>query len=169
MLLKLLGVTIATGKDRDPVVINQNTGIRVQSTEVVLRKQGAFEPETKSEVKVNFANAIHPLTKAIPWPDPGDSPWKRTMVKAAIMDFNKSAENGYFNICPFDKLRVKLHLILTEEGEFAYNQLHSLHCIDFSLMDDEVLHSIASLATAFFTTRKIIDPNNQRLEWVTKF
>lgn len=169
MLLKLLGVTIATGKDREPVVINQNTGIKVQSTEVVIRKQEDTEPEPKDEVKVNFANSIHPLTRAIPWPDPGDDPWKRTIVKAAIMDFNKCAEYGWFSVCPFDKLKNKLHMILTEEGEFAYKQLHSLHCIDFSLMDDEVFHSIASLANAFFTTRKIIDPKNQRLEWVTKF
>lgn len=169
MLLKLLGVTIATGKDREPVLINQNTGIKVQSTEVVVHKREVPEPEIKRGVKVNFANAIHPLTKAIPWPDPGDDPWKRTLVKAAIMDFNKSAECGHFNICPFDSLRKSLHLILTEEAEFAYGRLNSLHCIKFSLMEDEVLHSIASLATAFFTTRKIIDPKDQRLEWVTKF
>lgn len=169
MLLKLLGVTIATGKDRDPVVINNAVGLAVQSQEVSVTPipSPSPKPEMKT-VKVDLASLLHPLTKSIPWPDPGDDPWKRTIVKAAIMSFNKSAEYGHFSVCPIRDLRKDLHLLLTEEGELALERLRTLHCVDFSMMEDEVFDAIVPLTKLIFTTRKMSQYIGHNVEWIFK-
>lgn len=166
MLLKLLGITIATGKDREfgNQTPSLSTGLSTQNNVVA--------PETmkskENQKSVNFDDLLHPLTKSIKWPNPEDNPWQKTILRNQIMEFNDSAKNGWFNVCPFTKLKDSFNLILTEEGEFAYRRLRSIHCINFSLMDDEVLQSISTLANLFFTTRKIFDPNGKDIEWVTK-
>lgn len=161
MLLKLLGITVATGKDREFVnpPISMATGLSTQNNVVASLPEASKEKRTEKFNSMDFADLLHPLTKAIKWPEPGDNVWRKTILRDNIMKFNDSAKRGYFNICPFSDLKEKCNLILTEEGEFAYRRLRSIHCIDFSMMDEEVLQSISTLANVFFSTRKLNDNN----------
>lgn len=81
--------------------------------------------------------------------------WKTSALTTLIDKIDKMYETGWLDICPIrDSLRT-FSLKTTPSSLAALEQLHSIHCVKFSIMHPEVFEAIPRLLTHIFTEGRI--------------
>jgi hypothetical protein len=146
MLIKILGIVIATGRDKsllserseriDPgIAQTTSTGLCVISD---MPKSELLTPKKNTVMGVK----VNPLVAAIPWPDVGDDSWGQTYLLNAVVEFDS---HEWFSICIVDRLKKNLGFMLDLPGQIAYDKLYSLHCVHYSKMHPDVLREIPQL------------------------
>lgn len=147
MFIKILGIVIATGEDkellREPsAATDTQESIPTTSTGLcVISDMPKSEMLTKNKNTI-MGIKVNPLVAAIPWPDVGDDPWSQTYLLKAIIEFNNKA---WFSICAVDALLKDLNIMLDLSAQLAYDKLYSLHCVHYSKMHPDVLREIPQL------------------------
>ncbi len=182
MLIKIFGIVIATGADKKllspvtnaPAAVVSQTPAVVEETitgkelVVVMKPEEAeeFRLQTLFDKVTNPFSNLHPITKSINWPNPGDDPFKITVFRKAILDFDRCAKFGFFSICAIDKLQTEMGLISSIRAEATYKKLISIHCCRWSSMEPDLLKIMPALISEVLTS--VIPNESNDKDW-TKF
>ncbi|QQV92156.1 hypothetical protein MOC16_gp131 [Klebsiella phage vB_KpM_FBKp24] len=168
MLIKIFGVVIATGKDKElflapPVNSRPVTEQTEPVNQVALLQydekpinafQGVNNRKNKSQElflkTIDTFRDLHPITRAISWPDPGDDIFRRTIARKEILEFDRCAKKGWFDICPIRDLVEELNIIKTNSGGLAYKKLHAIHCAHWENIEKDLIKIIPALVSEVF-------------------
>lgn len=168
MLIKIFGVVIATGKDKEillspPVaqspVIEQKEQVSPvallatpEQTPTVVQRVLPEDNKTRELFlkTIDPFNDLHPITRAISWPNPGDDSFKRSVAHKEIIEFDRMAKNGWFDICPIRDLVRTLNITMTNSGGVAYRKLHALHCAHWENIEEDLIKIIPALVSEVF-------------------
>lgn len=182
MLIKIFGMVIATGKDKEiyltpqipptptieikePVAQTNLVPSISEKAEVVVRRPTISENKSRELFikTIDPYSSLHPITRAIVWPDPGDDSFKRSVTHKEIIEFDTMAKNGWFDICPISNLVKKLGITMTNSGGVAYRKLHDLHCSHWETIEEDFIKILPALVSEVFVGVQFPEEND---DWI---
>lgn len=143
MKIKIFGRTFTTGNDK-----------LEEEKEKVFAVTIARANNSDKKLFSRKLNNLHPLTKAINWPLPKDDPISRAFFLHHVLDFDYAASHGRFNICPITALGDEFKLLNTPYRSEGYDNLRKLHCINFELMEKELIEALPGMINAVFNEHR---------------
>lgn len=132
--------------------------VNVNSTERKINRPikfdaGVFDepaPEVNGPLSLlSSYTPIHPMTAHIEWPNPPNlNAYQKTLYRNHLNKFNEFSINcRAFCYCPIRDIARLFPTIIDHRGAEYLKILESLHCINFDVMEPEVVKSIPKMVS----------------------